>query len=223
MEHLARYKGIHTIFAITLLVGGITLLLPEAAFERAIRENGPIEMLTAVGFIVAAAWLFNEGFQKRLSHGFSSGFITLFLGLRELDFHTRFTTMGIFKTKFYISDKVPVTEKLIVSIIVLTMLGILLLYAKKHLPTFITKLKAGSRSALSIAMAMGLAVFSKTLDRNSDLIMDFVGIFSAVDLTQFLLVAEETSELAIPLFILLAIAYTGRQNDASQLAAAAEH
>lgn len=212
MEHLERFKGIYAILAVTLLLGGITLLLPLATLDMVIKEDGPIEMLTAIGYVIAAAWLFKEGFQQRLNHGFSSGFITLFLGLRELDFHTRFTTMGIFKSRFYISDQVPAMEKTIVSIIVIAMLIALIFYTKKYLPVFWAGLTSRSRWAISIALAIGLAVFSKTLDRNSDLIMDVVALISSVDLTQFLRVAEETSELAIPLFLLLAI-FSSQQKD----------
>lgn len=223
MEHLERYKGIYAILAVTLLIGGITLFLPPATQDMVIKEDGPIEMLTAIGFIIAAAWLFKEGFQRQLKHGFSSGFIALFLGLRELDFHTRFTTMGIFKTRFYISDQVPTMEKTIVSIIVIVMLVALIFYSKKYLPVFWAGLKNSSRWAISIALAIGLAVFSKTLDRNSDLIMDGVALISSVDLTQFLRVAEETSELAIPLFLILAIFYSRQKDQQPALAQPVRH
>ncbi|WP_419175999.1 hypothetical protein [Desulfosediminicola sp.] len=223
MEHLERYRGIHVIFAITLFIGAVVLLLPPQTSDLMIKEDGPIEMLSAIGYLIAAGWLFNGGFQKRLSHGFSSGTIVLFLGLRELDFHTRFTTMGIFKTRFFISDTVPPMEKAIVSLIVIAMLLGLFLYARKHLPQFIAGLKSKGRTAISIACAIGLAVFSKTLDRNSDLIMDCVALISSIDITQLLRVAEETSELAIPLFILLAISYSQLNETEPEFAPAIEH
>lgn len=181
------------------------LFLPPDTYEMVIKENGLVEMSTAIGLLAAACWLFFEGFRHRLSHYFASGTLVFMLGLRELDFHVRFTTMGIFKTRFYISPEVPVTEKIIVSIIVIIMFAALYWYARKYGPNFMQNLRNRDNSAICIAITACLAGITKTLDRCSDEINGFFTTFLHLDSATVVRVSEETLELGIPLFILLAI------------------
>ena len=61
----------------------------------------------------------------------------LLMGMRELDFHSRFTTMGVFKLRFFSSDTVPLSEKLIVTAL-LGGLGVALLLAvRKQAPVIL--------------------------------------------------------------------------------------
>lgn len=126
------------------------------------------------------------------------------LGLRELDYHTQFTTMGIMKTEYYISPKVPGTEKAIVAILVLIILCIAVHLVWIRWRSFLTALKAGDIAAVNLAMAIGFCVITKTLDNNSTSIRKVVVLFHN-DPRTCLRIVEETMELAIPLFILLAI------------------
>ncbi|WP_136796529.1 hypothetical protein [Desulfosediminicola ganghwensis] len=202
------HKNTIEFFSIFLLLTilGITLLyVPEDLLDLLIEENGPIEMMTAVGLFVAAVLLLWSGYMKRQQFHFTSGIVVLCLGLRELDFHCRFTTMGIFKSRFFLSEKVPVNEKIIGSVIVLLMFFGLIWYTKAYYKRFMINLRNGQMASICIALAMGIAIFSKTLDRMSDQLNALISSLLFIDPTTFIRILEETSELAIPFFILLAI------------------
>lgn len=129
----------------------------------------------------------------------------LCLALRELDFHDRFTTMGIFKTRFYISDKVPVLEKCIVTVIVLVLLVALIRYVAACYRSYLSTLLQRKTSAICVALAVIFGVVAKTFDSLSSEINNFLGPLLHMDLVMLARMSEETLELGIPLFILLAI------------------
>lgn len=200
-------RGIYAVLVLVCTVELVVLFLPPDLIGQAIREDGPIETGTAGGFLFAACWLCIEKYRGRLHHGFYSGMIVLALALREADFHDRFTTMGIFKTRFYVSSEVPFSEKIIVSVIVLSLFAAVLLYIKTYGPQFMQALRRKDISAICVAIALALAGISKILDSYSGEINAFVISFLHLDSATVVTVSEEVLELGIPLFILLAICY----------------
>ena len=178
--------------------------MPSTLAATLVQEHQAVEVLTVVGYLVAACWLIVTALVKSERWLFSACFMVALLGLRELDLHSRFTTMGMMKTRYYISPEVPGTEKAIVSILVLIILCIVIHFVWTRWKSFLTALKAGDIAAVNLAMAIGFCIISKTLDNNSTSIRKVVALFHN-DPRTWLRVVEETMELAIPLFILLAI------------------
>jgi len=197
-------SGIPAVLLLVLiLVVGINMM-PSDLAATLVQEHEPVESLTAVGYLVAACWLIMTALVKSERWLFSACFIVALLGLRELDYHSQFTSMGIMKTEYYISPKVPGTEKTIVSILVLIILCIAVHFVWTKWKSFLTALKAGDVAAVNLAMAIAFCIITKTLDNNSTSIRKVVALFHN-DPRICLRVVEETMELAIPLFILLAI------------------
>ena len=190
---------------IIALTAGLNML-PSAIAILIVKENGPIEDLSALGYFLVALWLVRAGWLLRVKDGFSAGFLVALLGMRELDMHTRFTTMGIFKTRYYISDKVPGGEKLLVSIIVLIILVVAARYLYRNFGALWQELRRWSMSTISLAAAGWCILVSKMLDSLSGPIEPFVTIFSNEPRT-VLRISEETLELAIPVYLLLAVCY----------------
>ena len=197
-------SGIPAVLLLVLiLIVGINMMPSELA-ATLVQEHEPVEALTAVGYLVAVCWLIITALVKSVRWLFSASFMVALLGLRELDYHSQFTTMGIMKTGYYISPKVPATEKAIVSALVLIILCIAFHFVWTRWKSFLTALKAGDIAAVNLAMAIGFGIVTKTLDNNSTSIRKVVALFHNDPRTS-LRVVEETMELAIPLFILLAI------------------
>jgi hypothetical protein len=104
-----------TLYALVwVLLSGIILVLifarqlPE---DFILSESGPIEMISAISyFLCGMAVLYLAG---QWTGKWPTTFLFAMLGFRELDFHSRFTTMNITKIKFYLSPQVPLNEKLI--------------------------------------------------------------------------------------------------------------
>ncbi len=159
-------------------------------------ETGPIQICTVAGYCMAVLTALFLQWKKKISFGYGAGVILLAMGLRELDFHDRFTTMGIMKTRFYISNTVPLTEKCIGAAILLALTCILALFLVKNFQPFYTALRKGNRAALLALNGICFTIVSKLIDSCSSLIV--CGI-------------EETMEFAIPYFFLLAMIHSVKQ------------
>lgn len=187
-------------------------MLPNDLAIKMAKENGPIEMLSAAGYLLASFWLCMEFRHGRIRDGLSAGLLVAILGLRELDFHARFTTMGIFKTRYYISDQVPGGEKIIVSLVILFILMLAVRYCKRNVTSFWYALRSGRMYAIALSLSLGCIVASKMIDSLSWPFDPLAEIFSNEPKT-FLRVVEECLEFAIPLYLLLSISYFTRSND----------
>lgn len=185
-----------------LLVGGISLL-PDHIAHEIVKENGPVEVLSAAGYFLFCIFLIRFNYTGDIKTSFAPGFFLFFLGLRELDFHARFTTMGIFKTKFYVSPQVPFAEKIIVTIFILSFIAYGIIYLRRTLPGFKKDLLSGRPYAFSIAAAIGCIGISKLLDGNSTI---FGAIFPMLENPRLLSVTmEECVEMFIPIFFIRAL------------------
>src|SRR5690606_38084443 len=132
--------------------------------------------------------------------------LLLVFGFRVLDFHTRFTTMGIFKTKFYVTPEVPMAEKTIAFIITLGCLCVASAFLKDHPPQFICELRQFSSIAIGVAMTGALIAASKIVDGMSRY-LGVLGIDTeALDLGATK-IAEEVMELGIPIMMILVFAH----------------
>lgn len=199
------FSGISAVLLVVLILAVGINLMPAELAEDLVREHEPVEMLTAVSYFVAVFWLIVTALVKSERWLFSASFMVALLGLRELDFHSRFTSMGFMKTEYYISPKVPADEKAIVSALVLLILCVIIHFVWTRWHSFLTALKAGNSAAVNLGMAIGFGILSKTLDNNSTSIRRTITLFFGEHRYSLLRVVEETMELAIPLFILLAI------------------
>ena len=165
-------------------------------------EGGIVEIASAMGHFLCVALILYKGKINYLQKYYY--FILLFImsGFRELDFHKRFTTMGILKIKFFTSSNVPFTEKLVGFLIVLLLLHVLISIYKNHFRQFIEALKNYSSISIGVFIVLLLLGISKTLDGISRKLGSFeieIGSQIAIHLAAL----EEVLELGIPMFLLL--------------------
>jgi hypothetical protein len=179
-------------------------LLPSSLGKILVKENGPVEMLSAAGYGAAACWLFWRTWRYRLHDGVTAGMLAALLGMRELDFHTRFTTMGVFKSRYYLSDTVPMGEKLIAFLVVIALLYFAGRYCLRNFRPFWRDLAAGRRYATALAFSLACIVVSKSLDSLSWPI-DPIFEYLSNDPVTVLRTIEENLEMAIPVYLLFSI------------------
>ncbi|MFP3867740.1 MAG: hypothetical protein ACLFUU_06225 [Desulfobacteraceae bacterium] len=168
-----------------------------------IKEGGPIELPSAVGYFICLAMLFFPK-AKDLASRCCIMFILLLFGLRELDFHVKFTPMNMEKIQFYLSPEVPVAEKLIGVVIIVSLLGCLFYLAKRHALDYIKALKKMEEYALGVFFGILFLVFAKTLDglQRNLAFTDFTITREVIELTT---VIEEVLELGAPVMFMIAI------------------
>jgi hypothetical protein len=153
-------------------------------------ESGPVQIFSVIGYLMASITALFLQWKERVSFGYGAAVLLLAMGLRELDFHDRFTTMGIMKTRFYISDTVPLIEKIIGAVVLLGLTWITVSFLLKHFRPFVTALRAGNKAVLLALHGIIFIIVSKFLDPSPSLVICAI---------------EETMEMAIPYFFLLAM------------------
>lgn len=198
--------GVRVITVAVAVLIAVMSLLPSELAASLVKEHGPVEAATAAGFFIGAGWLLIRSIGKKSGDAFSASLIILLLGLRELDFHARFTTMGVFKTRYYISPEVPAGEKMVVTVIMIGLIILVWRFLLRHSKPFFSSLREGEKGAVVLALAIGSGILAKTMDSMSGPLRKAVGVFHS-DPRTCLRVAEETIELAIPMFICLAVYY----------------
>ena len=153
-------------------------------------EDSPIQIFSTIGYFTGFVITVILQWKGQISFGFGAAVIFLSMGLRELDFHDRFTTMGIMKTRFYISDAVPLTEKISAAIILLSLSYFIAVFLIKNFRPFLIALRATNKAALLTLNGIAFTILSKIIDSQPYLL---TGIL------------EETMELAIPYFFIFAL------------------
>ena len=189
-----------SLFTITiLLIWSLTYRVYEHPFL--IQEGGVIETLSAVGYFVCALFVMWVGKWSYITRYNYFVILIILFGLRELDFHKRFTTMGMFKLTFYLSHSVPVIEKLAGLLVMAVLLYIVISIITHHSKYFFRNIKQKSPVHIGALLTFVFLVITKTIDG----IGRKVGALNVVmeEHTSILWeVVEEVLELGIPLLLL---------------------
>jgi hypothetical protein len=197
-----------------LCIGGIlfflflfSLLQDGNNRDILLKEGGIIESATTLGYLVCAAFIAYKGRLAYLTQHYNLFLLIIFFMLRELDFDKKFTTMGLFKTKFFLSSTVPLMEKAVGAAIVLLLLKIVLSTLLRYGNAFWYGLRNRSTISFGALITICLLVTSKLLDglprKLAKLGIEIKGL-----LALYAEALEEILEFGIPMIILLTfIAY----------------
>ncbi|WP_163338649.1 hypothetical protein [Desulfopila sp. IMCC35008] len=205
-------QGIRIVLTVTMFLLVTINMLPVELAVSLVVEHGPIEMLTVIGYFIAAFGLVVLPFFRPGVRTVLGGFLVLLLGLRELDFHSKFTTMGIFKSRYYLSPDVPLPEKGIVSLLMILLVIVLVYFSRTHFPGFLDGLKKKESVAVNVGLALLFAIGSKGMDSISASLHWIAALYHE-NPARSMQINEEVIELAIPLFLLCAIYHlAGKRN-----------
>lgn len=181
----------------------------ESARSYWLTEGGPIEagsawLYLAVAVVAGglAAWR-----ARRPGRTFVAPLLlaacVLTLAARENDWHNRWTTQCVLKTRFYVSPDVPLFEK-VAAACVLAAVGVLVVLTARTLagPT-LAALRAGRAEARLACVGVALLPVSKMLDSLPGLVRRNFGV-EQVAFRDALGGTEELLEFAAPLLFLAA-------------------
>ncbi len=189
----------------------IVSLFDAATQKRLLREGGVIESMSAAGYVLAAAllilWIGRSG--NRL--GWPLAGLLLVMAGRELDLDKRPFTLGLFKSREYISPEVPLAEKLIALAILLGIVLLLVLAARRYGARLLTGLRTGEAPAWYVATGVLLVVLSKSIDGIGRKLAP-IGVTVSDSAEQVFSMYEEIAELGIPIAFILAIGAASRQS-----------
>lgn len=201
-RYVGLWCGIFAVLGALILVVGT---MDPRRTQWFLSESGPVESLSAAGYFLC---LLAFGVLNREKAWPAKGWyvfvILLIFGLRELDFHSRFTTMGIFKSRFFISAEVPVLEKIIGAAVLLTLVGAIAVLVRHHFRSFVRGVRTLAPAATSLLLAIFLLFFTKGIDGLPRKLAD-LGVSSPEALEHLFTSIEEVLEMGIPILMLLAI------------------
>lgn len=188
-----------TILAALILLA-VYLDIPKEHFL--LKEGGVVESASALGYLFCVALILHKGGTAFLRSHHHLLLIVIFFMLRELDFDKRFTTMGIFKSRFLISDNVPFAEKFFGAAVILLLLYSILSTIILHSRDFCNGLKSRSTICLGVLVVAILLVISKTLDGLARKAIG-IGIEVGESISRNASAVEEILELGIPVIVFL--------------------
>ncbi len=189
---------------VLLTVAGL-LFMGRPGAAGLLKENGPIEMMSAAGYVVAVVFFLIK-FRRSATALWYFPLLMLAMGLRELDFHVRFTTINMTKARYFFTEGVPPGEKAVVAavLLVLACAGVTMLVKEGR--AFWTSLKQRQPAGVGVSLAIMLGVCSLVLDALPRKLLKW-GI-TVSDFPSFAIsVLEEVVELGIPLMLLVTIAF----------------
>ncbi|ABC78515.1 hypothetical protein [Syntrophus aciditrophicus] len=185
-------------------------LVDDHTRTNLVRENGPIELMSALGYFVVPLIMFIRGGWSFIRRHASLAVLVVALGLRELDFNARFTTMSITKIKFFLSPQVPLGEKIIAVLLILILLAALVDCLKKYLRPFL----AGCAKKDVVSMTAGVSLLFMAISKSLDGLprkLRSLGLDIAGQNSLYAESAEEILELGIPLMLIIStLAYFSR-------------
>lgn len=197
-----QYLGFYLTGVLLLMLFLLSLFLEGNERDLLIREGGIVESASWLGYILCAVFMLFKGNVAYLKKYYYLFVYIIFFMLRELDFHTKFTTMGIFKIKFYVSDTVPIMEKFfgVMVILLLLIAGFIMIY--RHSKNFFFSLKNKSlvsSGVLIVGFLLGATMILDGISRK----LEVLGVHVSNDILIHVNALEEILELGIPVVILL--------------------
>jgi len=159
----SMFPLIISIFTIaTLLI--VSFIFKIYEYPLWIKEGGIIETLSVVGYFLCVVFIVIKGGWTYIKKYYYFFILIILFGLRELDFDKRFTTMGIFKSKFYVSSSVPMIEKVMGLLVIAVLLYIVVSIFKNHSQGFFSKIRQLSPVHIGSLITFLTIVFAKSID-----------------------------------------------------------
>lgn len=200
-----HYLALGLCLLFLLILTGFCMVIESPELRaQIIDENGPVEVASALGYFLCLGALIYWARGRFLWKYHPFMLLILFFGLRELDFDKKFTTMGIFKSRFYSSETVPIIEKAMGVFVIALLAYAALTLLIKHFRTFLKGLRDLQFISVSIALTFALLVLAKSIDGIGRKLKP-LGIDLSSHMATHSETIEEIAELGIPMVILITI------------------
>lgn len=196
----ARYP----LFAVltTVVVLAWAFMLAADTQSELIRENGPIESLSAVLFLGAALVLLPAGLRV-----WPFTVLVFACGLRELDLDKSLWTEGLLKSRQYVGETVPLGERLVAFAVLTALMTTIGLAVRRGLKNAGTRIRNTDGVMLCVLAGLGLALATKSLD-GLPRKLTALGVETGEAVSHLAAIIEEVGEFGMALcFLCAALAY----------------
>jgi hypothetical protein len=190
------------LIALFSLIFFVSSLSPDMR-KAIIQEDGPVESLSAAGYFICAILLLVIP-KKKVSDCWQLIVVLLAFGFRELDFNSRFTQISMTKLKFYVSQQIPLIQKICAVFCALLIFYCLIHLLRCHFRSFIISLKKNEPYAICIFTGFIFLFAALVLDGLEGK-MRHINIIIGMDLTPWATSTEEILELGIPVMFIFGL------------------
>jgi len=192
----------------------IALVLPRSQQELFLAENGVVESLTFISYLVCLALIVKQRAWEWIKSRWHLLVIIALLALREADFHVLFTGQSIFRTKLYLDPESPLLVVVTGMAVIFFILWLFFYVLKKYGAGLIQDAMNRVASAHFILLAILFVIFSKSIDGITRK-LDVLNIKISKSVEYSIMQLEEITELGIPLSLCIAVLLYFSQRRAS--------
>lgn len=139
-------------------------LLTKAPDLKLTREHGGVELASGLLYLWAAVvWVALHG-RRELLRNWQIPTVLLMMGGREFDLDKLFTSVGVLKSKLYLTAQAPVWERLLGVAVLAFTLAVLIRLTRHQGRAFLDGLRRGAAAEVALLAGLLLAIFAKTID-----------------------------------------------------------
>ena len=179
-------------------------LMPPAQQEQFLMENGPVELFSALGYLVCIALIVGlMGLRTALKYWYVC-LLLIALTLRELDMDKAPFSAGLLKSKQYFDPMIPVFEKAMALAILIVLATAIIITVRNHFSAWLAGLLRLDGLAWCIFGSLGFAATTKLADGIGRK-LGALNIHASTEFLSLAFIYEEVGEAGIPIMIALAI------------------
>ena len=203
---IARVIGISLLLIVIYIALSLHTAVnaPLAVTEHLFSEAGAYEVFSPLlWYLLAILCAFNT---KMLgSTRLFSALAAVLLGMREMDLHKSLFEMSFIKTNFYRSPDIAMTDKLLGFAILMFMLYLLVVLAKRFYKVLRNIKQDFDISYVYVMLTVLIAVLSKVLDRMTSQLNELFDIQLLRSTQLAIMTAEESFEMLLPVLLIVAV------------------
>ena len=181
----------------------LAVILDLTTAEQLSREGRLIEDITVFLYLCVVLYLLFVA-SGRSRFRYHSAFVVLLFTLRELDMHSRLTSIRINNFSYYIEPTTPLVERVAVGAVLLICLYALIRYMTNYGRKLVSGVRNRYASALTVAAALLITLITKLLDSAPRILRESFATTLSREVKTPMRVIEEILELGIPLLMFLA-------------------
>lgn len=187
------------------------VVLPVGDMSAFVQETGTVETLTLIAYIVVIVVMVCLGNQSTMPARCAIAIVLAYMFMREMDLHKSLSTQSILKSKFWLGNQIPVTDKWLAALVLLPLVWSMVYLVWKHARFFIGELVRKRAWAVSGLVFFMVLVVSLCIDRSVDVLSGFSSIHFSDRFLVLRTSQEEALEFMLPILILLAFLQYRRQ------------
>ena len=171
-----------------------------------VEENGPVENVTLVAYVVALAAILDYGSNVLFVRTRLALTIMLaYMFMREADMHKWLNGLSILKIKFWLSGDIPLVDKFWAVVILAPVLWMLYYFLKNYVRQVWTDFWRKDAYAISVFVFLAVLVISKICDRSLNMMTEMWGWQFDIWLKALVTAQEEFLECILPVLVMIGV------------------